>query len=55
MPLIAVIILSIGGIYVGVFTPVEASGIGAALVILIALLKRALTRERSSSGSAWIQ
>jgi tripartite ATP-independent transporter DctM subunit len=45
MPLIAVIILSIGGIYLGVFTPVEASGVGAALVILIALLHRALTIE----------
>jgi tripartite ATP-independent transporter DctM subunit len=35
-PLVAVILLSIGGIYLGVFTPVEASGIGAALVILLA-------------------
>jgi tripartite ATP-independent transporter DctM subunit len=44
-PLIAVILLSIGGIYLGVFTPVEASGIGAALVILIALARRALTLD----------
>ncbi|WP_108661317.1 TRAP transporter large permease [Acuticoccus kandeliae] len=43
MPLIGVIILSIGGIYAGVFTPVEAAGIGAALVILFALIGRALT------------
>ncbi|MBP1849116.1 TRAP transporter large permease [Rhizobium halophytocola] len=42
-PLLAVMVLSIGGIYVGAFTPVEASGIGAALVILIALAMRALT------------
>lgn len=35
-PLIGVILVSIGGIYLGVFTPVEASGIGAGLVILIA-------------------
>ncbi|WP_407495680.1 TRAP transporter large permease [Pseudooceanicola sp. MF1-13] len=42
-PLLAVIVISIGGIYVGVFTPVEASGIGAALVILVALLRRRLT------------
>ncbi|QYZ69602.1 TRAP transporter large permease [Neotabrizicola shimadae] len=42
-PLVAVIVLSIGGIYVGVFTPVEASGVGAALVILLALARRALT------------
>jgi tripartite ATP-independent transporter DctM subunit len=43
MPLIGVIVISIGGIYVGAFTPVEASGIGAALVILLALVKRALS------------
>jgi tripartite ATP-independent transporter DctM subunit len=45
MPLIGVIMLSIGGIYVGVFTPVEASGIGAALVILLALGSGKLTRQ----------
>jgi tripartite ATP-independent transporter DctM subunit len=45
MPLIGVIVLSIGGIYVGVFTPVEASGIGAALVILLAVASGRLTRE----------
>lgn len=37
-PLVGVIVLSIGGIYLGVFTPVEASGIGAALVILLAVI-----------------
>lgn len=42
-PLLMVILLSIGGIYVGVFTPVEASGIGAALVILLALVRRRLS------------
>lgn len=36
-PLIAVIIVSIGGIYIGAFTPVEASGIGAALTLALAL------------------
>lgn len=41
-PLIGVILVSIGGIYLGVFTPVEASGIGAGLVILIALAMRSL-------------
>lgn len=43
LPLVAVIIMSIGGIYLGVFTPVEASGIGAGLVILIALVTRSLS------------
>ena len=42
-PLLFVILLSIGGIYVGVFTPVEASGIGAALVILLAVLRRRIS------------
>ncbi|KRA47610.1 TRAP transporter large permease [Devosia sp. Root635] len=41
-PLIAVILLSIGGIYAGVFTPVEASAVGAALVIILAFARRAI-------------
>ncbi|KJZ21235.1 TRAP transporter large permease [Loktanella sp. S4079] len=43
-PLVGVITVSIGGIYLGVFTPVEASGIGAGLVIAIALLSGSLSR-----------
>jgi tripartite ATP-independent transporter DctM subunit len=42
-PLIGVIVVSIGGIYLGVFTPVEASGVGAGLVILIAVLSGSIT------------
>lgn len=41
-PLLFVILVSIGGIYVGAFTPVEASGIGATLVLLLALVQRKL-------------
>src|SRR5690606_1158764 len=41
-PLIAVIVLSIGGIYVGAFTPVEASAVGAALTIVLAFAMRAI-------------
>jgi len=37
-PLIGVIVVSIGGIYIGAFTPVEASGVGAGLVVLLALI-----------------
>lgn len=37
-PLLIVIVVSIGGIYLGVFTPVEAAGVGAGLVILMALV-----------------
>ncbi|WP_425071166.1 TRAP transporter large permease [Sagittula sp. S175] len=43
-PLLAVILVSIGGIYLGMFTPVEASGIGAGLVILLALATGKLNR-----------
>ncbi len=45
-PLISVILISIGGIYLGVFTPVEASGVGAGLVILIAVISRSLSWPR---------
>lgn len=41
-PLVFVIVVSIGGIYMGVFTPVEAAGIGAGLVILMAIVMRKL-------------
>jgi tripartite ATP-independent transporter DctM subunit len=37
LPILIVIFASIGGIYLGVFTPVEAAGVGAMLVILFAL------------------
>lgn len=54
LPLIAVIVVSIGGIYLGVFTPVEASGVGAALVILIAAAAAAC-RSRASVAPSWIR
>jgi tripartite ATP-independent transporter DctM subunit len=44
-PLLGVILVSIGGIYLGVFTPVEASGIGAGLVILLAVISRSISRQ----------
>jgi len=43
LPLLGIILVSIGGIYVGAFTPVEASGIGAGLVILLAVAMRSLS------------
>ena len=43
LPLVGVILVSIGGIYLGVFTPVEAAGIGAALVMLLALASGTLS------------
>jgi tripartite ATP-independent transporter DctM subunit len=41
-PLLFVIMASIGGIYLGVFSPVEASGIGAGLVLILAFAQRRL-------------
>jgi tripartite ATP-independent transporter DctM subunit len=43
VPLLVVIALSVGGIYLGVFTPAEASGVGAFLVCAYALAARRLT------------
>jgi tripartite ATP-independent transporter DctM subunit len=40
---LALFTVVMGGIYVGVFTPTEAAGIGAAGAFLIALLRRSLT------------
>ncbi|ASJ73758.1 TRAP transporter large permease [Granulosicoccus antarcticus] len=41
-PVLGIIVITIGGIYLGLFTPVEAAGIGASLAILMALLRRRL-------------
>jgi tripartite ATP-independent transporter DctM subunit len=45
--IIGIIVLTIGGIYAGVFSAVEASGIGAFLAFLVALFRRSLTWESS--------
>jgi len=42
-PTLALFVLVIGGIYFGVFTAAEASGIGAAGALIIALCRRSLT------------
>ncbi len=42
LPILTVILLTIGGIYGGLFSPVEAAGVGAGLVILYGLVKRSL-------------
>jgi tripartite ATP-independent transporter DctM subunit len=51
LPLLAIIVISIGGIYIGAFTPVEASGIGAGLVIVLALARRKLSWAAFKSAS----
>jgi tripartite ATP-independent transporter DctM subunit len=42
--------LVIGGLYMGVFTPTEASGIGAFITFLFAFLRRKLTKENFLSS-----
>jgi C4-dicarboxylate transporter DctM subunit len=44
VPLVTLILLVLGGIYGGVFTPTEAGAVGALGALMIALLKRKLDR-----------
>lgn len=41
-PIVAVVLITIGGMYTGFFTPVEASSVGALLTFLIAVWRRTL-------------
>jgi tripartite ATP-independent transporter DctM subunit len=43
IPILLVIIVTIGGMYVGLFTPIEASGFGACFTLLVALVRRKLS------------
>ena len=45
-PIVGIIAVTIGGIYGGVFTPVEAAGVGAFLALAVALVRRSLDLER---------
>jgi tripartite ATP-independent transporter DctM subunit len=60
-PLPLIILCVIGGIFAGLFTPTEAGAIGAALTILLAVLRRAFTQaaffdalKRTATGTASI-
>ena len=46
--MIGIVILTIGGIYAGVFTPTEAAGVGAFLALLLALFRRKLSLDAIS-------
>ena len=46
LPILVVILLTIGGIYGGIFSPVEAAAVGAGLVILFGVLGRTLSLRR---------
>ncbi|HCQ99973.1 MAG TPA: C4-dicarboxylate ABC transporter permease [Acidobacteria bacterium] len=43
LPILTLFFLVIGGIYVGIFTPTEAAGVGCAGVLLMAMFRRRLT------------
>ncbi len=45
-PIVGIIVVTIGGIYGGVFTPVEAAGIGAFLALAVAMVRRSVDLER---------
>jgi tripartite ATP-independent transporter DctM subunit len=44
-PMVAIVAVSIGGIYLGVFTPSEAAAVGAFLAIVYAFYKRSINWE----------
>lgn len=45
MPTLGLFVVILGGIYVGVFTPTEAAGVGAIVALAIALARGAVTRH----------
>ena len=47
VPILAVVFITIGGMYTGFFTPVEASSVGAFLTFVVALARRSLNWEKS--------
>ena len=46
-PILGVVLLTIGGMYTGFFTPVEASSVGAFLTFVVAAWRRSLTVQAS--------
>ncbi|MBO6727094.1 MAG: TRAP transporter large permease [Rhizobiaceae bacterium] len=50
VPVIAIILVTIGGMYGGVFTPVEAAGVGAGLALLAAIPRKEFTIKRAVSA-----
>ncbi|MCA1299733.1 TRAP transporter large permease [Stappia indica] len=47
MPLVALVVLVLGGLYSGYFTPTEAGAVGAAGALVVTVLRRRLTGENS--------
>lgn len=46
LPLLSVIFISIGGIYAGIFTPVESASVGAVLVTLMAIAMKKVSWQQ---------
>ncbi|MBT5051463.1 MAG: TRAP transporter large permease [Rhodospirillaceae bacterium] len=46
--MIAIVVMVIGGIYGGIFTPTEAAGVGAFLAFILALIRRKINYESMS-------
>ena len=44
--IVGIVLATIGGIYLGVFTPVEAAGVGAILTFFVALFRKSLDKEK---------
>jgi tripartite ATP-independent transporter DctM subunit len=44
MPVVALVVLVLGGLYAGLFTPTEAGAVGAAGALVLAIIKRKLSR-----------
>lgn len=44
--IVSVVLVTIGGIYTGLFTPVEAAGVGAFMVMVIAVYRKQLNRSK---------
>ena len=44
--IVGIVVATIGGIYLGVFTPVEAAGVGASLTFCMAVYRRSLNMEK---------
>ena len=49
--IVGIIVVSIGGIYAGIFSAIEAAGVGASLAFLVALARRTINASALSSAT----
>mgnify|MGYP003308301702 FL=1 len=48
--MVGIVVITIGGIYVGAFSPTEAAGVGAFLALMLAFWRKKVTRTLLSDG-----